>query len=551
MKPASRRGRLAAMLAGIAVGALAATGCSVQVKSEPDPSIGKDTMLINADHGNPLFTRNFNPFLSNGRTAARWIYEPLIVVNPLNGDRTPWLASSWTQPNASTIDMTIRKGVTWSDGSAFTAKDVVFTFDMLKKYPALDIKGAWQHIKSISSSGDQVVFHLKSDDVPSLNIIGATYIVSQKHWGNVKDPTTYQDPDPDGTGPFTLGNYSDQQYSMNRYKGYWQASKVQIQHIILPATNTELDTVTRGYDWGYAFISDVKGTWGAASKSNSWWFPAGGIISLIPNLTKAPFNDVNVRKGISLALNRSQIAETATEGYLGAAGQTGLLLPNQDSYLDPSIPDKGNITQSKQQALAAFAKAGYTMQGNKLVRGGKQLTFSITTANGYSDWLRAVQEVQRELAGIGIKVEIKAPQAAGWQADLNNGQFDMAVTGTGGGDIFQAYNNLLSGDFYQPVGKTTSANFERFKDPQVDALLDQYKSTTDTTKQKQIIQQLENVVYDQVPVVNMYYGGLWGLFSTAKFTGWPSAKNPYMAPQDYDSASLVIFTHLKLAGSGN
>ena len=546
-----RRGRLLAALAGIAVVALAATGCSIQVRSEPDPTIGKDTMLINADHGNPLFTRNFNPFLSNGRTAARWIYEPLIVVNPLNGDRTPWLASSWTQPDPATIDMTIRSGVKWSDGTDLTAKDVVFTFDLLKKDPALDIKGAWQHIKSITSSAGHVVFHLKSDDVPSLSIIGATYIVSEKHWADVKDPTTYQDPDPVGTGPFTLGNYSDQQYSMNKFAGYWQASKIHIQHIILPATNTQLDTVTRGYDWAYAFISDVKGTWGAASGQNTWWFPAGGVISLIPNLTKAPFNDVDVRRGISLAINRADIAETATEGNLGAAGQTGLLLPNQQSYLDPSIPNSGNVAQDKQAALAAFAKAGYTMQGSKLVKDGKQLTFSITTANGYSDWLRAVQEVQRQLAEIGIKVDIKAPQAAGWQAALNNGQFDMAVTGTGGGDVFQAYNNLLSGDFYQPVGKSTSANFERFKDPAVDQLLEQYKSTTDTATQQKIVQQLENVVYDQVPVVNMYYGGLWGLFSDAKFTGWPSAKDPYMAPQDYDSPSLVIFTHLRRTGAGS
>ncbi|WP_367651629.1 hypothetical protein [Curtobacterium sp. MCPF17_052] len=62
--------------------ALTATGCSIQVRSEPDPSIGKDTMLINADHGNPLFDRNFNPYITNARTASKWMYEPLIEVNP-------------------------------------------------------------------------------------------------------------------------------------------------------------------------------------------------------------------------------------------------------------------------------------------------------------------------------------------------------------------------------------------------------------------------------------------------------------------------------------
>ncbi|GAA3340824.1 ABC transporter substrate-binding protein [Curtobacterium pusillum] len=544
-----RRGRLIAAIAGIAVVALAATGCSIQVRSQPDPSIGKDTMLINADHGNPLFDRNFNPYIANARTASKWMYEPLIEVNPLDGKRNPWLASSWTQPDAKTIDMTIRSGVEWSDGSAFTAKDVVFTFDLLKKFPAMDVKGAWQHIDTIDRKGDHVVFHLKSEDVPSLTIIGQTYILGEQHWGGVKDPTTWRDPNPVGTGPFVLGNYTDQQYSMDKNKRYWQADKIAIKHLILPATNTQLDTVTRGYDWAYSFISDVEGTWGAASKTNTYWFPPGGVIGLIPNLTKAPYNDVNVRRGISLALNRDDIAETATEGNLKAAAQTGLILPNQERYVNDDIPDKGVVTQDTKAALASFAKSGYETQGGKLVKDGKQLEIKIMTANGYSDWLRAAQEVQRNLTAIGIKVTIQAPQPAGYQQNINNGQFDMAMGGMGNGDVYQAFNSLLSSDFYQPVGKSTVNNYERYRNADTQKLLDEYKATTDTARQQEILDQLQEVVYDDLPVIGMYYGGLWGLFNTSKFVGWPSADDPYMAPQNYDSAPLLIFSKLRLRDS--
>lgn len=544
-----RRGRLVAAIAGLAAVALVATGCSIQVRSEPDPTIGKDTMLINADRGNPLFDRNFNPYITNARTASKWMYEPLIEINPLDGKRNPWLASKWSQPDAKTIDMTIRSGVEWSDGSPFSAKDVVFTFDLLKKFPAMDVKGAWQHIKSIEQDGDHVVFHLKSEDVPSLTIIGQTYILGEDHWSGVKDPTTWRDPNPVGTGPFVLGNYTDQQYSMNKNPRYWQADKIAIKHLILPATNTQLDTVTRGYDWAYSFISDVKGTWGAASETNQWWFPAGGVIGLVPNLTKAPFNDVNVRRGISLALDRDAIAETASEGNLSAAGQTGLILPNQERYLNPDIPDKGMITQDLKAAKANFAKSGYVEQGGKLVKDGKQLSITITTANGYSDWLRAAQEVRKNLAAIGVNVTISAPQPAGYQQSINNGEFDMAMGGMGNGDVYQAFNSLLSSDFYQPVGKSTVNNYERYKNADTQKLLDEYKATTDTTKQQEILNQLQEIVYDDLPVIGMYYGGLWGLFNTGKFVGWPSAKDPYMAPQNYDSAPLLIFTKLRLRDS--
>ncbi|WP_254786152.1 ABC transporter substrate-binding protein [Curtobacterium sp. MCBA15_008] len=550
--PATRRGRrsrIIAAIAGMAVVALVATGCSIQVRSQPDPSIGKDTMLINADHGNPLFDRNFNPYIANARTASKWMYEPLIEVNPLDGKRNPWLASSWSQPDAKTIDMTIRSGVEWSNGDAFSAKDVVFTFDLLKKFPAMDVKGAWQHIDTIDQQGDHVVFHLKSEDVPSLTIIGQTYILGEQHWGKVKDPTTWRDPNPVGTGPFVLGNYTDQQYSMDKNKRYWQADKIAIKHLILPATNTQLDTVTRGYDWAYSFISDVQGTWGAASKTNTYWFPPGGVIGLIPNLTKAPYNDVNVRRGISLALDRDDIAETATEGNLKAAAQTGLILPNQEQYVNPDIPDKGVITQDVAAAKAAFAKSGWVEQDGKIVKDGKQLSITITTANGYSDWLRAAQEVRRDLTAIGVKVTISAPQPAGYQQAINNGTFDMAMGGMGNGDVFQAFNSLLSSDFYQPVGKSTVNNYERYKNADTQKLLDEYKATTDTAEQQEILDQLQEVVYNDLPVIGMYYGGLWGLFNTGKFVGWPSAKDPYMAPQNYDSAPLLIFSKLRLRDS--
>ncbi|KNY06550.1 peptide ABC transporter substrate-binding protein [Microbacterium sp. GCS4] len=540
-----RRWRRAAIV-GLAAAAVVLSGCSIQISSQPDPSIGDDTMLINADKGNPFFTRNFNPYLTNTRTASRWIYEPLILVNPLDNSLNPWLASEWSQPDARTVVMTIRDDVEWSDGEKLTADDVAFTFQLLKDNPSLDIKGAWQHLDSVEVEGDDVIMHLQSDDAPALPILGLTMIVPEHIWADVKDPGTFRNENPVGTGPFVLGNYNDQQYSMDKNPDYWQADKIEIEHIILPSTNTQLDTVTRGYDWSYSFISDVEGTWGAASPNNEWWFPPVGVIALLPNLEVAPFDDVNVRRGIALALDREEIAETASEGYMEPAGQTGLILPNQEEYLDPSIPDGGMITQDADAALAAFAESGYTLDGDRLVGpDGEQLEFSLTTANGYSDWTRAAQAVQRQLAAVGVKVSLKLPQPAGYQSAISNGDFEMAIGGMGGGDVYQAYNNLLSSQFYVPSGEATANNFERYRSDEVDALLAEYRETIDPALQTEIAHELQNVVYDELPVIGLYYGGSWGLFNDAKFTGWPSADDPYMIPQNYDSAPLMIFTRLE------
>jgi peptide/nickel transport system substrate-binding protein len=548
-----RRRRLAALatIATIATAALLLSGCSIQIKSEQDPSIPADTMLLAADKGTPMMQRNFNPYAVNKRAASTYIYEPLAVINVLDGKQTMWLAESVALPDPKTVDYTIRSGVTWSDGKPFTPADVKFTFDMIKKFPALDLKGAWQHIDTLEVKGQHVIFHLKEADTPAADIISQTLMVPEHIWKNQEHPDTWRNPDPVGTGPYTLGNFSSQQYTMNKYDDYWQADKIEVKHLVLPAATSELDIATKGFDWAYAFMSDVKGTWVAANPNNKYWFPPGGVISLMPNFTVAPFDNLDVRRGLALALDRDKIADSATEGYLTAAGQTGLMLPNQQSELDPSIPDQGMIRQNTAGALEAFAAAGYTQKDGKLVdTSGKQFTFSITTANGYADWLRAVQEVRKELSAIGIDVTIKQPQPPGYQQAIQNGDFQVAMGGMGGGIIFQAYNGLLNSEFATPIGKATASNFGRYKSAEADQVLQEYKTTTDDTKRLELSHELQNIVYDDLPVIGLYYGGLWGLYNDAKFTGWPDAKDPYAPPQTYDQTPLLVFTHLKLRKEG-
>ncbi|WP_082495801.1 ABC transporter substrate-binding protein [Agreia sp. Leaf335] len=545
MKHPTRR-RLGALVAAIML-TTGLAACSIQIESAPDPSIPKDTMLVAADNGSPLFERNFNPYMTNKRTAAFYMYEPLVILDNVTGEEHPWLATGYELPDPSTVVFTIRDGVTWSDGKPFTPKDVAFSFDLLKKYPTFDLQGIWSYIDTVETSDTTVTVHLKAPDVPAAQLIATTLIVPEHIWKDVPDPSTFRNPDPVGTGPYTLGNFAAQQYTIDKNRTYWQADKVAAEHIILPATNTQLDVATKGYDWAYSFISDVDGAWVGAGNKNTYWFPPGGTVALFPNLTKAPFNDLNVRQGLSLALDRKAVGDSAAEGYMDVAGQTNILLPYQQNLLDPSIPDSGLVAQNQQKALEYFAQAGYTQQGGKLVdASGTQLSFTITTANGYNDWLKGVQEVQKQWGAIGIDVKVASPQPAAYQLALRNGEYDLAMGGTGGtGSIFRDFNGLLSSDYLKPVGEEAVFNFERYNNPEADDLLTQYKLAIDPEKQKQLGYQLQNIVYNDLPVFSLYYGGSWGLVSNAKFTGWPSEADPYASPKTYDSTPLLVLTHLK------
>src|SRR6202011_3280828 len=110
-----------------------------------------------------------------------FIYEPLVYVNPLqDGKTTPMLASSWAWGAGNkSLTFTIRSGVKWSDGTPMTAADVAYTFNLIKKYPALDLTGAWSVLSSVTQSGsNQVVMKFKHPAVPAFYYIaGQTPIV--------------------------------------------------------------------------------------------------------------------------------------------------------------------------------------------------------------------------------------------------------------------------------------------------------------------------------------------------------------------------------------
>jgi peptide/nickel transport system substrate-binding protein len=517
---------------------------------------GGGTLTIQGDAGNPQLVENFNPLvLPTELHGAQLMYEPLEIRSPIDGSFTPFLATGHTFPNPKTVVFTLRQGVTWTDGKPFTAQDVVFTYDLLKKVPALDSNGIWSQITGAKASGNKVTVTFKQPNVPFVGVLASQVIVPEHLWSSVKDPAKFANTKPVGTGPFELDKFAPTQYSLKKNPDYWQAEKIAPDEVVMPAQSTnqstnQLDVTSGKFDWSYNYLPDVEKTYVSRDKAhNTYWFPPGGTIGLFLNLTKAPYQNVDFRKGISLALDRDTIAQKAVNGYETGASQSGLILPNLQKWLDTSIPDSGNISQDAKGAVAEFQKAGYSQKGGKLLdSSGKQVSMSIMMPSNYSDWVAAGKEVVNELSAIGIKAGLDTPTADQYTSATQSGNYDVAFGGYGGtGDPYTDFNNTLNSSYAAPVGTATAFNFERFKDPKVDAALNTLAGATGKAQQQTAVHQLENIMYDQVPVVLMYYGGSWGLFSTKNFTGWPSAKDPYALPTSYNNEILNIVTHLQRA----
>jgi peptide/nickel transport system substrate-binding protein len=554
MRPLPHMRSVALCVCAAALMAIGASACSSNsAGNSGSGSASGGTLTIQGDVGNPTLVENFNPFNSTSELGGtRLIYAPLETVSTVNGSYTPFLATGYKFTNPTTLVYTIRQGVKWSDGTAFTPADVVFTFDLLKKYPALDTNGIWSQISGVSASGNNVTFTFKAPNVPFAATIAQTPIVPQHIWSTIANPVTYANTHPVGTGPFKLSSFAPTQYTLTKNTLYWDASKIAPSSVVFPAQATnqatnQLEVSSGMFDWAYQYLPDVQTTYvDRDPATNHYWFPPGGTIGLYLNLTQAPYNNVNFRRGISLALNRATIAKKAVNGYMAPASTSGIILPNEQQWLSPSLPNQGMVSQNIPAAMAAFAKAGYTMKSGKLTGpNGAQASMTITLPNSFTDWAAAATEVSAELGKVGIKVSLDEPQYAQYSQTTQAGTFNAAIGGFGGTGIpYNDYNLALNSSYAAPVHTATVNNFERYNNAGVNQALAALASTTSPSAQQQATDRLETMVYNQVPVVLLYYGGSWGLFSTKHFTGWPSASDPYTLPTPYTDALLTVVTHL-------
>ncbi len=547
------RPALACLTAAALAAGLAACGSS---SGSSSASATGGTLTIQGDTGTPSLVENFNPFVTSTELhGAYLIYAPLEISSPIDGTYTPFIATGFKFTSPTTLVYTIRSGVKWSDGTPLTPADVVFTFNLLKKNPALDGNGVWSQITNVSASGNDVTFTFKAPNTPFAATIAATPIVPEHIWSKVSDPAKFADTDPVGAGPFKLSKFAPTQYTLVKNPFYWDASTIAPSTVVFPAqatsqTTNQLAVSDGDFDWAYTYLPNVQQTYvDRDPATNKYWFPPGGTIGLYLNLTKAPYSNVSFRRGISYALDRTAIAQKAVNGYMQQASLSGLILPNLRKWLDPSLPDQGLVTQNKSQAMTAFASAGYTLKGGKLVSAsGAQASMTIVLPNSFSDWVAAATEIKNELSADGINVTLDMPQYAQYSSETQAGTFDAAIGGFGGtGSPYTDFNDALNSTYAAPINTPTANNFERFNDQAVDQDLAVLASATSPSGEQQATSQLETAMYNTVPIVLLYYGGSWGLFSTKHFTGWPSASDPYTLPTNYNNSLLTVVTHLKKA----
>jgi peptide/nickel transport system substrate-binding protein len=547
------------LVCSIALVALLASACGGGSSSGTAAKPTQGGVLTIDNESGGLWTCVFNPFnASVTGLSIGTIYEPLIYDNLLNDKKTPLLATGYQWSSDSmTLTFTIRQGVLWSDGQPFSAADVVYTFNLMKQNQALDLQSVWSVLASVTPQGtDKVVMTFKQPSVPSFfQIADQVDIVPQHVWEKIKDPVGENDPNPIGTGPFTMSQCTPQNISYTRNPNYWQKGLPHLQTVNYPAF-TDNDPANQFLaagqaQWGGQFIPNIDTYYVAKDKAhNHYWFPPIDNIDMWLNTTVSPFDKKAVRQALAYAIDRATVSQKGEYGYEPAGNQTGVLTPTFGNWLDQSQVSKYNYKFDLSKAAFLLQGAGFTKNSSGLFAdsSGKTMSFSIITIAGYTDWDASLQVVQDNFKQLGIQLKVLDQSSNDYFNNLFTGNFQLAYGSLGtlpGPSPYYELRNTMHSSTTADIGQTAAGDYGRYKNPAVDTLFDQFGATTDSAKQHQLMSKIEGVMLEDVPVIPVTEGVAWYQYSTKDFAGWPTPQDQYAAPAPWNLPDMeIVLTHL-------
>ena len=508
--------------------------------------------MVVAKETKATWVRNFNPLVPDG---SRWptkagVYEPLAVFNGMTGEWVPWLATTWQwNPDHTVLDVSIRQGVKWSDGHPFSAADVLFSFALIKKHPALDSGGLWAFLQDVTRPDDhRIRFRFKKAYVPGFGEVMGLPIVATHIWSEVDKPVTFANPDPVGTGPFTeVRVFREQIFELGRNPHYWQPGRPYLDGLRFPAMGSNdqanLALVRGDLDWAGNFVPVIERTYVKRDPEHfKYWFPLhGSTVFLYLNTTKQPFDDPAVRKAISQAIDREKVVHIASYDYTKPADVTGLS-GSYDRWRDPTLVE-GRSWVDYDPDAARKVLAPYT-------QGEDGLSLEIIVVAGWNDWVRAAQVIASNLKEVGIDARVKTYDFGAWFERLHKGEFEGGISWSmEGATPYAFYRWLLDPRKVKPVGESSPGNWHRYGHPKGQALLEAFEVTSDPKEQQRLSRQLQALFVSEAPAIPLFPNPSWGICNTRRIVGFPSPDNPYahLSP-NHGAENLIVLTQLRPRG---
>lgn len=321
-------------------------------------------------------------------------FDTLVDFEPATLKAIPGLAESWRYPDATTLVLTLRAGVTFHDGTPLDAAAVKFNLDRARSDPRSNIKGDLVTVEAVEASGPlEVTIRLKQPD-------SALLLILSDRAGMMSSPKAVQesgrdyDRKPVGAGPMRLVSWVDNEKVVGvRYDKYWKPDQPHLDGIeiaVIHEINTGLRSVIGGQNDFVYFLSPqqkpiVERARGLTAVSG----PTLYCIMVFLNFGRPPLNDVRLRRALNLAVDREAFAK-ATMAGLSEVATT--VLPKVHWAYDPKLENFYKYDPDRARAL--LAEAGHA--------GGLELPMI-----GYADQRQQQRQevLMDQLGKVGIRLK--------------------------------------------------------------------------------------------------------------------------------------------------
>lgn len=557
-------------------------------------TVARNRTLIHGITGTQLTDYNtFNPFLPGiaSSTGYPFSFEPAYYYNAYNKGSScgpagmkcedgfiPWLAESY-EYNSDFTQLTIkyRKGVEWSDGKPFTARDVAYTVNMLKdNAPSLkwsvDMR-TW--IKEATAPDELTARFILNNPNPRFMLQFFSYhfdigieIMPEHIWKD-QDPKTFTFLDlakgwPVTTGPWKMVLSSPQQRIYDRRDDWW-GKKTGFRElpaperiIVLPGTdetkmvqmviNNEADMTIdlRPNNMKTVLAQNPKiTTWTGKNSPYGYrdWWPIG----LGFNCQKEPYNDPEIRWAINYSINRPQLVEF---GYQGAGDTTLLPFPKfpalekyTDTVKDVAAPI-GTFDNAKTAEI--MQRKGYAKDGQGFwAKGGQRFSMVIYSQILFQDIVPILVE---QLRRGGFDASQKQVIGTEFSQQVYTGNIDAFVLGHGGSVRDPYFTLRLYHSRYSlPTGERATYPY-RWKNEQYDQLVDQIGSTSENDpKLGELFRTAMGIWIKELPDIGLVQWFHRIPTNTTYWTGWPSEENPYINSAYWHRTSPLWIHSIKAA----
>lgn len=462
------------------IGAVHAWGGDLPAEGAPQPG---GSLRIGMDRA----VSSFDPTVQNTNPVAFAVYDSLMELTP-EGTAQPYLAESMSSSDEGvTWRMGLRAGVRFSDGNPLDAEAV--------------ITNVQRHIDTVSSPAH--LFAKRIVSMAALDPLTVEFVLDgplgsfpilfalPMSWGSlgmIMSPAAierYGDDvgrNPVGAGPFRLVEWSPGSNArLERNPNYWQPGMPYLDEIeFLPLSDT---------DSRYASIDngDVDVVLAAYSQElvralqdpslTVYYSPGNAGDLMYFNVTRAPFDDRRMREAVVRALDLRALSASLYSNQLVTS--QSLFEPDNEYHSDAAALAWPQADPERARQLVDE----YRAEG-----GDTSITLKSTTARGQFGEL-----VQAQLAAVGIDVEVQLYDLARYSAEVvQSGDFDLTTTVSSFDSPFPAVQRLL--------GTGGSANYGRYSNPEVDALLATAASTDDEAERTRAYQQVELIVNEELAV---------------------------------------------------